>query len=428
MPQSWDMGQILSLPLRRKACGGFFRCPKKKRFWLGLNPRTWVPEASMLTTRRLKLSMCLAISHWHPSITVYVQLYHIDILWILCMCSYITLTLSTVYVQLYQLTSCECCTCATISHWHPSITVDVQLYHIDILRLLCMRSYITLTSFDCCVCASISHWHPLITVYVQLYHIDILWLLCMRSYITLTSFDYCVCAAISDWHPSITVYVMLYHTDILRLLCMCSYITLTSFDYCACASISHWHPLITVYVQLYHIDILKLLCMWCYITLTSLNCCVCDAISHWHPSIALYVQPYHIDILWLLCMCSCITLTLFEYCICEAISHWHPLITAAISYWHPLSAVSVQLYHIDIHWVLHIVYVTQNSRCINVTLFLSTCTSITGLYFWNISMHLDRMVVCVTQAEVPYCENYRDKKLECGCKSIFCTLSQHMCA
>ena len=28
MPQSWDMGQILSLPLRRKACGGFFRCPK----------------------------------------------------------------------------------------------------------------------------------------------------------------------------------------------------------------------------------------------------------------------------------------------------------------------------------------------------------------------------------------------------------------
>ena len=28
MPQSWDMGQILSLPLRRKACGGFFRYPK----------------------------------------------------------------------------------------------------------------------------------------------------------------------------------------------------------------------------------------------------------------------------------------------------------------------------------------------------------------------------------------------------------------
>ena len=42
MPQRWDMGQIVSLPLRRRACGGFFRCPKK-------NPRTRVPEASMLT-------------------------------------------------------------------------------------------------------------------------------------------------------------------------------------------------------------------------------------------------------------------------------------------------------------------------------------------------------------------------------------------
>ena len=46
MPQSWDMGQILSLPLRRKACGRFFRSPK--------NPTTsagFEPEASMLTTR-----------------------------------------------------------------------------------------------------------------------------------------------------------------------------------------------------------------------------------------------------------------------------------------------------------------------------------------------------------------------------------------
>jgi hypothetical protein len=35
MPQSWDMGQIILLPLRRK----------------GSNPRTREPEASMLTTR-----------------------------------------------------------------------------------------------------------------------------------------------------------------------------------------------------------------------------------------------------------------------------------------------------------------------------------------------------------------------------------------
>jgi len=38
MPQSWDMGQILSLPLRRKACGRFFRCPKNPTTSAGLEP------------------------------------------------------------------------------------------------------------------------------------------------------------------------------------------------------------------------------------------------------------------------------------------------------------------------------------------------------------------------------------------------------
>jgi len=51
MPQSWDIGQILSLPLRRKACGGFFRCPKNPT-----NLQTRVPEASVLTTRPPKPS------------------------------------------------------------------------------------------------------------------------------------------------------------------------------------------------------------------------------------------------------------------------------------------------------------------------------------------------------------------------------------
>ena len=106
------------------------------------------------------------------------QLYHIAILWVLvcaaisyrhlwllCMGSYITLT------------SFNYCVCAAISHRYPLITVYVQLYHIDILWLLCICSYITLTSFNYCVYAAISHWHPLITVYVQLYHIDILWIM-----------------------------------------------------------------------------------------------------------------------------------------------------------------------------------------------------------------------------------------------------------
>jgi hypothetical protein len=46
MPQSWDMRQIILLPLWRKACCGFFR-----RLRSGANPRSWVPEGSMLTTR-----------------------------------------------------------------------------------------------------------------------------------------------------------------------------------------------------------------------------------------------------------------------------------------------------------------------------------------------------------------------------------------
>ena len=38
MPQRWDMGQILSLPLRRKACGGFSRCPKNPTTSAGFEP------------------------------------------------------------------------------------------------------------------------------------------------------------------------------------------------------------------------------------------------------------------------------------------------------------------------------------------------------------------------------------------------------
>ena len=48
MPQSWDMGQILSLPLR-----------KIQRLRPGSNPRTPVPEASMLTTRPQKRLVAL---------------------------------------------------------------------------------------------------------------------------------------------------------------------------------------------------------------------------------------------------------------------------------------------------------------------------------------------------------------------------------
>jgi hypothetical protein len=53
MPQICDMGQTALLPLRRKACYGFF-ARKIRRLRPGSNPRSWVPEASMLTNRPLK--------------------------------------------------------------------------------------------------------------------------------------------------------------------------------------------------------------------------------------------------------------------------------------------------------------------------------------------------------------------------------------
>jgi hypothetical protein len=48
MPQICYMGPMALLPLRRKACWGFFR--PEKSWWLqpGLNPRTWVLKGSTL--------------------------------------------------------------------------------------------------------------------------------------------------------------------------------------------------------------------------------------------------------------------------------------------------------------------------------------------------------------------------------------------
>ena len=47
MPQIYDMGPTALLPLRRKACWGFFAL-KIRRLRPGLNPRTWVLKASTL--------------------------------------------------------------------------------------------------------------------------------------------------------------------------------------------------------------------------------------------------------------------------------------------------------------------------------------------------------------------------------------------
>ena len=48
MPQIYDLGPTALLPLRRKACWGFFRPLKIRRLRPGLNPRTRVLKASTL--------------------------------------------------------------------------------------------------------------------------------------------------------------------------------------------------------------------------------------------------------------------------------------------------------------------------------------------------------------------------------------------
>jgi hypothetical protein len=61
MPQICDMGQTALLPFRKKACWGIFR-PLRP----GANPRSWVPEASMLTTRRPKPLRITLRRKWRP--------------------------------------------------------------------------------------------------------------------------------------------------------------------------------------------------------------------------------------------------------------------------------------------------------------------------------------------------------------------------
>jgi len=49
MPQSWDMGQILYFHSEGRHAEDFY-VRKIQRLRPRLNPQTWVPEASMLTT------------------------------------------------------------------------------------------------------------------------------------------------------------------------------------------------------------------------------------------------------------------------------------------------------------------------------------------------------------------------------------------
>ena len=62
MPQSWGMGQILSLPLRRRHAEDFSDARKIQRLWLGLNPRTRVTEATRPLDHRSRLSETMYVT------------------------------------------------------------------------------------------------------------------------------------------------------------------------------------------------------------------------------------------------------------------------------------------------------------------------------------------------------------------------------
>ena len=68
MPQSWDMGQMLYFPSEGRHAEDFY-ARKIQRLRPGLNPQTWVPEASMLTTRPPKLSTPSKSVHWAVRVT-----------------------------------------------------------------------------------------------------------------------------------------------------------------------------------------------------------------------------------------------------------------------------------------------------------------------------------------------------------------------
>ena len=61
MPQSWDMGRNY-FPSEGRHTEDFPDARKIQRFWPGLNPRTRVPVANMLTTRSPKPSLILVTS------------------------------------------------------------------------------------------------------------------------------------------------------------------------------------------------------------------------------------------------------------------------------------------------------------------------------------------------------------------------------
>ena len=98
MPQIYDMGPTALLPLRRKACWGFFRPLKIRRLRPGLNPRTWVLKASTLPLD-LTFSIWPFKSHISAAARVFVQ-FNLESPW------YLNLKLATDFCSSCRLKKC----------------------------------------------------------------------------------------------------------------------------------------------------------------------------------------------------------------------------------------------------------------------------------------------------------------------------------
>jgi hypothetical protein len=87
MPQSWDVGHIILLPLRRKAYWGFFGCPKIQRLRPGLNPKLNVQM------------VLLMISTWFSKHVEDAKNWIKTIIWKVCVCFLRYITVHNIILQ-----------------------------------------------------------------------------------------------------------------------------------------------------------------------------------------------------------------------------------------------------------------------------------------------------------------------------------------
>ena len=111
------MGQTALLPLRRKACWGFFSPWKIRRLRSGLNPRTWVPEVSTLPVDH-RSRLCSEL-HFVSIFPIIMSVFYCTDVWELhrwnCTCNY-KYARTLILCAEFQLTIVQTKSCRSCSH------------------------------------------------------------------------------------------------------------------------------------------------------------------------------------------------------------------------------------------------------------------------------------------------------------------------